>query len=169
MFPKASSSLAERSAHAFPLMVIGQSLIETVIASVIIFIEVQAGAQQVEILVIMLRQHQQEGLDHILENTKHVLKLLFLVRILVHIHRICTQRLWEQDWSMYTFLVKVQIITHASDEWHFQYYGINSATGYFLFSDPILPEKSWVKYNNQNQGILLHQDFLNQEINVISC
>lgn len=72
MFPKASSSLAERSAHAFPLVVIGQSLIETVITSVIIFIEVQAGAQQVEILVIMLRQHQQEGLDHILENTKRI-------------------------------------------------------------------------------------------------
>lgn len=59
--------MAERSAHAFPLVVISQSLVETVIATVIIFIEVQSGAQQVEILVIVLRQHQQERLDHILE------------------------------------------------------------------------------------------------------
>lgn len=86
MYSKASSSLTERGAHAFPLVVIGQSLIEPVITPVIIFIEVQASAQQVEILIIVLRQHQQEGLDHILENRDHILKALFQVRTLVRIH-----------------------------------------------------------------------------------
>ena len=61
--------------HALPLVVEGEALREALVPLLVVLVEVQPTAELVEVVIVVGSQHQQQGLDHVLE--KNIKRSIF--------------------------------------------------------------------------------------------